>query len=311
MNIRQAINAVTTGIRPLRRFALIIPAPTWMAAAALVLLGWWLQERDARIRRAAELEQVRQQTASEVSKLQARADAAVAQANQANAGAIAELEAERRRLSARAGELNRKLDSVKQQGQARAEEIAALSPEQLRRKLEQQLGPGAIQDAEVGSRSQEVDSRQETVDRRSPPMPATTYPLPLQPPPPSPQPLSGDVDMPESRTPNPAFSLTDAGARKAALGIAERDSCREESALENQQLANCRELLAADAAEIEKQAESLDQLNQALDAKDRILVRREAEFKAQLAAARGTWRSRLARTLKYVAIGVGIGAAVR
>lgn len=327
MNIRQAINAAITGIRPLRRFALLIPAQVWMAAAALVFLGLWLQEHDSRIRHAAELEQVRQQAASEVSELQARAGAAVRQANQRNARAIAELEAERRRLSARAGELSRKLESAKQQGQARAQEIAALSPEQLRSKLEQQLGPGAIRDADLANSPGEAARRPEPLGGRPAQASETlrpgetlhgVYREPLRS-------AQGDSirsesvpgDMPESRTPITrlnrvtALSLTDAGARKAALAIAERDSCRDEGALQNQQLANCREQLAAYAAEIQKQADSLAQLNQALDARDRILARREAEFKAQLAAARGTWPRRLMRTLKYVAIGVGIGAAIR
>lgn len=105
--------------------------------------------------------------------------------------------------------------------------------------------------------------------------------------------------------------MTEAGARRVAMALEERDACLGERALQDRQASVCREQIAADAAEIQTQADSLAKLNQALSAKDRILAEREREFKTELAAARGTWHSRALRALKFFAAGVGMGVAIR
>lgn len=278
MNIRQAINATRTRLAPLTRLALGIPAQAWLAAAALIFVGLWLQEHDASVRRGAQLQQLEKQSAAEVSELEARADAARRAANESNARVVEGLEAQRRNLAARADELGAQLRALKQQEQARAEEIAALSPSEIVKRLSVELGPGSVAPAATATPGTEA--------------PAGTLPED-----------AGDVKSP--------LQLTDAGARQVALALAERDACRDQSALQDRLLRNCREQLAAGAAEVERQADSLSKLNQALEAKDRILAQREAAFRAELKAARGTWRSRLVRTLEHVAVGVAIGAAIR
>ena len=62
---------------------------------------------------------------------------------------------------------------------------------------------------------------------------------------------------------------------------------------------------------IQRQADSLAQLNTALSAKDEILKRRETQHQAELKAARGSRLARLARVVECVASGVVIGAVLR
>src|SRR5712692_8288037 len=73
------------------------------------------------------------------------------------------------------------------------------------------------------------------------------------------------------------------------------------------------ERLATDAAVASQQAASIQKLNEAVEAKDRILERREAEHHEEIKALRGTRLTRLGRTLEHVLIGVaiGIGVAIR
>ena len=104
--------------------------------------------------------------------------------------------------------------------------------------------------------------------------------------------------------------LSASGARKVEMALVDLDACRSESQVEEQQISNCRERAATDAATIEQQGDSIGKLNQALAAKDRILARQETLYKAELQAARGTFWGRLARTSKHVAIGVMVGVAI-
>jgi len=101
--------------------------------------------------------------------------------------------------------------------------------------------------------------------------------------------------------------LTEEGARKVETALVELDSCRQQSSVQSEQLAACQKEGAAEAAMVEQQKSSIAELNQALGDKDRVLARRETEFKAELKIARGTWRSRLGRVAEYVAAGVVLG----
>lgn len=276
MKIQQAINAANAKLASLasrartgatalaRRWAPAVPAKVWLAAAALVFAGLWLQEHDARVRRAVELKRAEQQGAAEMAALESQAAAAIRQANQRNARAIAELEAERSKLARRSQKLAAQLQSLQSRQQERAREIATLPPAKLTKQLAQRLGPSSV------------------------------------------------VHNPAKSTPaRGELTLSEQGQRQVASALAERDSCRGQNRLQAQQVSNCREQLRADAAEIRKQADSMAQLNRALDAKDRIFKQREVQFKARLKAARGTWHSRLFRAVKFVAVGMAIGAAVR
>jgi hypothetical protein len=263
MNLRQAISTATTRMAPLFRFASTVPARVWMAAAALLFAGLWLQEHDARVRRAAEAAKATQQAAAQIADLKAKADAAVREANQRNAAAIAELETQRRKLAARGNVLSAQLETLKRQEQESGAKFATLPPEEVARLLTRQLGPSGI----VQTAAQPIGGR----------------------------PLALSVE----------------GQRKVGAAIAERDSCREQGAVRQSQISNCRNQLVAGAAEIQKQADSLTKLNQALVAKDEIFKGRESEFKTQLRAARGTWHGRMFRALKYIAAGAAIGVAIR
>lgn len=270
MNIQQSINTLksrlarSSGLALVARWAMVIPPKVWLAAAALLFAGMWLQEHDAHVRARAELLQTRRQTAAQVSTLASEAEAAVRGANQRNAATVAALEAQRRNLATRADDLSGQLQSLQRQGLARAQNLAALPPAELARQLSTKLGPSSV-----------VPGR--------------------------PQPTADNGQM----------TLSAEGERKVASALSDLDSCLEQSAVEDRQAANCREQLAADAAEIQTQSDSLLKLNQALGDKDRILAARESEFRAELAAARGTWRSRAFRALKFMAVGVGVGVAIR
>jgi hypothetical protein len=111
MTIRQAYQTAKARLEPLTRRALKIPAQVWLLAGALLFAGLWLQEHDASIRRAAELRQLQQQTATEVSDLHAQSNAAIEVANQRNARMVSDLEAERRKLAGQAERLAALLDA--------------------------------------------------------------------------------------------------------------------------------------------------------------------------------------------------------
>jgi hypothetical protein len=265
-------------------WALAIPLKVWVAAAALIFAGLWLQEHDARVRAAAELQRVKQQTTQQVAVLHSQAEAAVRTANRQNATAVASLEAQRRKLVQRADQLTAQLESLRQEQQKRDQEIAATPAKELTEQLTKQLGPGSV----VRSASQPQTGPSQAQRQGSA---AGTA-----------QPNNND---------NGPLALSTAGQRKVAAALDDLDSCRAESALQESRLSNCRDQVTAAEAEIRTQADSLAKLNQALRAKDGILAARESEFKTELAAARGTWSSRALRALEFIAVGVGIGVAVR
>jgi vacuolar-type H+-ATPase subunit I/STV1 len=274
-------------------WALAIPLKVWVAGAVLIFAGLWLHEHDARVRAAAELERVKQQTTQQVVALQSQAEAAVRAANQHNAAAIVGLEAQRRKLARRADQLTAQLQSLRQERQKRGQQIAALPPEKVTRRLAEMLGPSSVVRGPLqlnnndkshttsGNSQKAPDNGQRTTDNRQ-------------------------------RTPDDGqLTLSTEAQRKVVAALSDLDSCRAESALQDRRLSNCREQISAAEAEIRTQADSLAKLNQALRAKDAILAARETEFKTELAAARGTWRTRTIRALKFIAVGVGIGLVIR
>jgi hypothetical protein len=105
--------------------------------------------------------------------------------------------------------------------------------------------------------------------------------------------------------------LTEPQLRNLAAALVERDACREQQQVVEAQFTNCRGQVDTNATILQRQADSLAQLNTALSAKDEILKRRETQHQAELKAARGSRLARLARVVEYVAIGVAIGAVLR
>lgn len=123
-------------------------------------------------------------------------------------------------------------------------------------------------------------------------------------------PDTSPVPSPESRVPNPEFVLTEEGARQMETAFVELDSCREQSAVKDGELANCQEQVAVNRAVVGEMNKSVNDLNQALRLQDEILARVQAEHRAELKAARGARLGRFVRTLQYIGAGVVIGVVV-
>ncbi len=124
-------------------------------------------------------------------------------------------------------------------------------------------------------------------------------------------PSSGTSCRPDWRAWHPTTGPAEEALRKIETALVELDACRDQGAVKDRQVANCREQVETNAAIMGQQAASLEKLNQALAAKDQILSRQQAEYRAELKAARGTLPARVARALKYVGLGVAIGVFVR
>jgi hypothetical protein len=240
-----------------------------------LLAAWWY-EHQARLRQSIELALLQKQTATALSTLEARAAAAIRQANERNVQAIHGLEAQRRKLERDANGLAARLQALQQSERAQAAQTAILPPAELARRVAAELAP---RDSEVGISDSEPTRRLT----------------------PSPQPLA----------PSPALVLTEPQLRNLAAALVERDACREQQQVVEAQFTNCRGQVDTNAAILQRQADSLAQLNTALSAKDEILKRRETQHQAELKAARGSRLARLARVVECVAIGVVIGAVLR
>ncbi len=107
-----------------------------------------------------------------------------------------------------------------------------------------------------------------------------------------------------------AMALSDSGARKVESALVQLNACNAESKIRDQQAANCQARAAAADAAIQRLKGSVASLNQALEAKDKILARQESEYKAEVKAAKGSFLGRLARVTEHVAIGVAVGVVV-
>jgi hypothetical protein len=92
--------------------------------------------------------------------------------------------------------------------------------------------------------------------------------------------------------------------------LVELNACQSESNVETQQISNCQARAVADEAEVTRLQSSVASLNQALNAKDKMLAQQQTESRAELRAARGTFLGRLAHTAEHVAIGVAMGVAI-
>ena len=276
----------------LRGLRSVITGPKFVLRLAglgtgILLLMAWFHEHDARVRQAAELQQLRKQTASDVADLQARAEAAIREVNQQRAEVIRNLESRQQKLGQEADQLRNRLGFLRSEEKKQVEQVATLPTSEVVTRVatrlglpSHQTGPGLPQTAVV-------------------PEEAGTG--------------AGARPAPKDRT-NPAaapLELSDAALRKIEQALVELDSCREQSVVKDQEVANCRNQVATLAAVVDQQAASLKKLNEALADKDQILAHREAEFRTELKAARGTWPSHLVRTLEHVAIGVAIGLVVR
>ena len=105
--------------------------------------------------------------------------------------------------------------------------------------------------------------------------------------------------------------LSDQGARKVETTFVELDSCRQQAQVLGQQVSNCEQQSKLDSAVIDQQSGAIIKLNSALADKDRVLARTEEAQRAELKAARGTWRSHFLRAVEYFAGGFIAGVLVR
>lgn len=248
-----------------------------IAAGALVLIGFIaLREHDAHVRQATELKQLKRQTATDVAVLRDQAARALRQAN-AQVEEIQGLESRRRALEQRAEQLREQLASLQAQESREAGQVATLPTPEVAMRVATRLG--------IEERGSGLGGRGSENSRGS---------------------------VPESRNANPESLLISGDSlRKIDAALVELDACRGESTVRDQQEVNCREQVENDTAIIDRQAASINELHQAVAAKDQILARREAELQAELKAARGSRIGRIGRTLKYVAMGVAIGVVIR
>jgi DNA repair exonuclease SbcCD ATPase subunit len=248
--------------------------PAWTAIAALLLAltfcGLWLHEHDARVRAAAQLGETQRAAEETVTRLEAQAKQDVEAADQQNARVVSQLESQRAALETRAQGLAAQLAALRSSEQVRQEQLASLPISQVEKQVQEWLAPAGPSGQKAEIQGQKAEGKNQAA-------------------------------------PAPGLTLTGAGVRKVAAAIDELDSCRAESQIEGRQFSTCAEQARLDQAAIQRQSDSIAKLNQALAAKDKILAARQQESKAELKVARGTFLGRLARTLKHVAIGVGIG----
>jgi regulator of replication initiation timing len=110
---------------------------------------------------------------------------------------------------------------------------------------------------------------------------------------------------------SPALVLSDQGVRKVETALIELDSCRQQTQVMGQQVSNCEQQAKVSSAIQEQQSGTITKLEAALADKDQILARREEAHRAELKAARGTWRARFFRAVEYFAGGFIAGVLVR
>ncbi len=288
--------------RLIERVKKLSRSPLWpLGAVGLCGLAFalWLLKHDARLRQAYELGQLKKQTAADVSTLRTQAEAAIREANQQRAQEVRDLEARQRKLLEDADKLRERLAALQTEERAKAEQVATLPASELVTRVAARLGlpPQELSNSGVspGAGSGAVASPPGTKASATNTAPGSQ--------------ATGDTQRGQTPGLTP-FGLSEDALRKVEVALVELDSCRERGAVMSQQVANCNEQAATTAETIRQQGASIEKLNQAIEAKDQILARREAEHQAELKAIRGSRWGSLARALEHVAIGVAIGAAI-
>jgi TolA-binding protein len=296
-----------------RAHAILVALVLIAAFAAL-----WLLEHDARLRREFELQRLRTETKAEVADLRARGAAAMGEL-QENARQIESLESRRRGLQRDAQDLRQRLTLLREQERVRVQQAGTLAPRDLAQRVAARLGPEALRrDSGLGVRD---SGKEETGKAKMETGRAAVSASPSSIPENSgtQRADSSSTQPPAPGTPPPGefpvssfqFPLNEAGLRQVETAFLQLDACREQSMVKDQMVANCEARAGAAQTQIEKLNDSVNQLQEAVRLKDQIAVRTEAEHRAELQAARGTWRSRFVRALKYLGVGVVIGVAIR
>ncbi len=273
--------------------------PAAALAGVVIMFFAWSCERQAHRRDVAQAQQVKKQAAEEISCLQQQAAAALRDAKQ-GAQAVNELESQRQQLARQAEGLSQSLASLRQQELARADEVATLPTSEVvsrvaSRLQEQVTGKreqGTGQEEQVSGAGGQVSGQRSAGLEAQKQLSPATEPL-------TPNPSS------------PALVLSDQGVRKVETAFIELDSCRQQTQVLGQQVSNCEQQVKLNSAITEQQSGAIAKLNAALADKDKILAQSEVEHRAELKAARGTWRSHFFRAVEYFAGGFIAGVLVR
>jgi hypothetical protein len=273
------------------------------AMLALVILSFaWSCERLARLRQSLQADQVKAQATTDISRLQAHAASALREANQQHAQAIRQLESTHQKLQREAEGLRERLKSLHQQELARVDAVATLPTDEVASRVATRLGSDAMS---------AVDSSRKEHLASFPPPAAPPSAIGGTPETRRLTPGTSQSSNLEARSAAPVLSLSDSGARKMETAFIQLDSCRQQVQVLDQQTANCQQQAGITAKVITEQGISITSLNSALADKDQILARRETQSRAELKAARGTWRSRFFRAVEYFTAGMALGAALR
>lgn len=284
-------------VRGILRMAPGLPAAA--LAGVVIMFVAWSCEHQARRREVTEAKQVKKQAAEEISRLQQQAAGALRDAKQSTQAAR-ELEAQRQQLAREAEGLRESLGSLRKQELARTNEVATLPTTEVvsrvaSRLQEQVTGnreQGTGQQGQVSGVGGQVSGQQEeqvTGNREQ-----GTGPAPNA-----------------SGTSSPALVLSDQGVRKVETALIELDSCRQQTQVMGQQVSNCEQQAKLDSTLQEQQSDTISKLNAALADKDQILARSEEAHRAELKAARGTWRTRFFHAVEIFAGGFIAGVLVR
>jgi len=335
-------------VKGLLRIAPGLPAAA-LAGLVVMFLAWSCEHR-ARQREAGEAQRVKQQAAAEISRLQKQAASAVRDAQQTTQTAR-ELEAQRQQLARESEGLLQSLESLHKQELARTNEVATLTTQDVVNRVasrlqeqglgireqglgnrqqgsgnreqgsgnrEQGLGNGekglgnreqGLGNGEKGLGNGEKGTGQQLVNSLTSPAPADESAI-------AGHPLTQGEDgksLPggAGQGSQAALVLTDQGVRKVETAFVALDSCRQQSQLMSQQVSNCQQQAKLDSSLEAQQAATIAKLNAALADKDQILARSEAAHRAELKAARGSWRSRICHAVEIFAGGFIAGVLVR
>ena len=268
--------------------------PTAALAGVVIMFFAWSCERQTRRRDTVEAQQVKKQAAEEISRLQQQAAGALRDAKQ-SAQAVRELEAQRQQLVREAERLRQSLESLRKQELARADEVATLPTSEVVSRVASRLQEPVKGVRDQGS-GQHTSGPKMLAAGNGEKQPAldTQHLVPNA-----------------SRSSSPALVLSEQGVRKVETAFVELDSCRQQTQVMGQQVSNCEQQSKLNSAIHDQQSGTIAKLNAALADKDQVLARSEEAHRAELKAARGTWRGRFFRAVEYFAGGFIAGVLVR
>jgi len=301
--------------------------PAVVLAGVVVMFFAWSCERQARRRDIEAAKLVKKQADEEISQLHQEAAGALRDAKQSTQAAL-ELESQRQELMRESERLRLSLESLRQQELAHTNEVATLPTSdvvsRVASRLEEQgtgnREQGTGQQGQVSGVGGQVSGYPLTRPALAGESASAGHPLP--------QGGEGQNNLRGEGQNNPggegsskagaggqkspgALVLSDQGARKVETALIELDSCRQQAQVMGQQVSNCEQQAKLDSALQQQQSTTIAKLNAALADKDQILARSEEAHRAELKAARGTWRSRLFRAVEIFASGFIAGVLVR